>query len=49
MSLRNSELNYFSLYIVFLLRYVYPVNCFRQWNKVMLFYTSVESGEMNEV
>jgi hypothetical protein len=45
MSLSNSELDYFSLYIILLLRNVFPVNCFRQRNNVVLFYTSVESGK----
>jgi len=43
MSFRNGELISFSLYFVLLLWKVFPVNCFRQWNKVVIFYTSVES------
>lgn len=45
MLFRNSELIYFSLYFVLLLRKVFPVNCFRQWNNVVIFHTSVESEQ----
>jgi hypothetical protein len=42
-SFRKSEVIYFPLYFVLLLSIVFPVNCFQEWNTVVLFYTSVES------
>jgi len=44
MSFTNSELIYFFfVFYSFFLRKVFPVNCFRQWNNVVLFYTSVKN------